>query len=157
MDDIDRKILSELQRDGRQTLTELADRVQLTVSPCHRRLRELERGGVITGYRAIIDPATVGLGFQALVFVIMREATREVIAAFEAAVGSIPQVVEADRLFGEPDYLLRVLARDLEHFQTVYDEQLSALPGVQRLNTTLVMRPVVADRPLAVGTEVPAS
>ncbi|WP_341947570.1 Lrp/AsnC family transcriptional regulator [Microbacterium sp. LWH11-1.2] len=157
MDAIDRKILSELQRDGRQTLTELADRVQLTVSPCHRRLRELERGGVITGYRAIIDPATVGLGFQALVFVIMREATREVIAAFEAAVGSIPQVVEADRLFGEPDYLLRVLARDLEHFQAVYDEQLSTLPGVQRLNTTLVMRPVVADRPLAVGTEVPAS
>src|SRR5262249_37010659 len=66
MDDIDRKILAELQRDGRLTVTELAYRVRLTPAPCHRRLRELERTGVITGYRAVLDPAAVGLGFETL-------------------------------------------------------------------------------------------
>ncbi|WP_334152145.1 Lrp/AsnC family transcriptional regulator [Microbacterium sp.] len=151
MDATDRKILSELQRDGRQTLTELAERVQLTVSPCHRRVRELERDGAITGYRAILDPSAVGFGFQTLVFVSMRESTRDVIAAFEAAVTEIPYILDADRLFGDPDYLLRVVARDLEHFQQIYDERLSALPGVQRLNTTLVMRSVVDERALPLG------
>ncbi|PVE98297.1 Lrp/AsnC family transcriptional regulator [Microbacterium sp. TPD7012] len=148
MDAIDRKILSELQRDGRQTLTELAERVQLTMSPCHRRLRELERDGVIVGYRADVDPASVGFGFQSLVFVTMRESTRDIIATFEEAVAAIPYILDADRLFGEPDYLLRVVARDLDHFQQIYDERLSALPGVQRLNTTMVMRSVVDDRSL---------
>lgn len=148
MDAIDTRILFELQRDARQTLTELAERVQLTLSPCHRRLRELERAGVITAYRAILDPSAVGFGFQTMAFVTMRESTRDVIAAFEAAVDKVPYVLGADRLFGEPDYLLRVVARDLSHFQEIYDEQLSALPGVQRINTTLVMRPVVEDRAL---------
>lgn len=148
MDAIDRKILAELQRDGRQTLTELAERVQLTLSPCHRRVRELERNGVITGYRASIDTSAVGLGFQTLVFVTMREATRDAISAFEGTVSTIPNVVDAQRLFGEPDYLLRVVAADLDDFQVIYDDHLSALPGVQRLNTTLVMRTVVDDRDL---------
>ncbi|MCC2033045.1 Lrp/AsnC family transcriptional regulator [Microbacterium allomyrinae] len=148
MDAIDRKILAELQRDGRQTLTELAERVQLTLSPCHRRVRELEREGVITGYRASIDTNAVGLGFQTLVFVTMREATRDSIRAFEDGVSAIPNVVDAQRLFGEPDYLLRVVAADLDDFQGIYDDQLSALPGMQRLNTTLVMRTVVDDRDL---------
>ena len=67
MDQVDRTILAELQADGRLTITELADRVRLTPGPCHRRLRELERSGVITGYRAVVDPAAVGLGFEALV------------------------------------------------------------------------------------------
>ncbi|WP_223627713.1 Lrp/AsnC family transcriptional regulator [Microbacterium sp. EST19A] len=148
MDATDRKILAELQRDGRQTLTELAERVQLTVSPCHRRLRELERDGVITGYRATLNPSAVGFSFQTLVFVTMRESTRDVIAAFEAAVAEIPYILDADRLFGEPDYLLRVVARDLDHFQQIYDEKLSALHGVQRLITTLVMRTIVDERAL---------
>lgn len=148
MDAVDRKILAELQGDGRQTLTELAERVQLTVSPCHRRLRDLERHGVITGYRAEVDPAAVGLGFQALVFVTMREATREAIGAFEDCVQEIPHIINAQRLFGEPDYLLKVVAADLESFQQLYDDELSTLPGVQRLNTTLVMRTIVDDRAL---------
>ncbi|MEP9382234.1 Lrp/AsnC family transcriptional regulator [Nocardioides sp. KR10-350] len=148
MDEIDRKILVELQRDGRQTITELAEKVQLTVSPCHRRLRELERSGVIHGYRAIIDPSAVGLEFEALLFVVMRQEDRETIAAFEAAVDAIPQVVLAQRLFGDPDYLLWVVAEDIAAYQKLYDEVLSALPGVQRLTSTLVMKRVVEQRPL---------
>src|SRR6218665_227382 len=76
MDAIDRKILAELQRDGRLTITELAERVQLSVSPCDRRLRDLERIGVITGYHATLSPEALGLGFETLVFVTMREANR---------------------------------------------------------------------------------
>lgn len=148
MDAIDRKILAELQADGRLTITELAERVQLSLSPAHRRLRELERAGVIVGYRAVLDRAAVGLRFETIVFVTMREATRESISAFEAAVEANQNIVDAQRLFGDPDYLLRVVAADLEHFQRIYDEHLSALPGVQRLNTTLVMRNVVASRAL---------
>ena len=83
MDEIDRKILAELQQDGRLTVTELADRVRLTPAPCHRRLRELERTGVITGYRAVLDPAAVGLGFEALVSVTMDREDADTIAALK--------------------------------------------------------------------------
>jgi DNA-binding Lrp family transcriptional regulator len=148
VDDIDRKILAELQKDGRLTLTELAERVRLSVSPCHRRLRALERSGVISGYRAHLDPAALGLGFEALVFVSMREATRESIAAFETAVVDVPQILLAQRLFGDPDYLLRVITRDLPDFQRLYDDRLSTLPGVQRVASTLVMKSVIENRPL---------
>jgi transcriptional regulator, AsnC family len=150
MDAIDRKILAELQRDGRLSVTELAERVRLTVSPCHRRLRDLERAGVISGYRAIVDPASVELGFESVVFVTMREATRDAIDAFEHAVDTLVNVVDAQRLFGEPDYLLRVVAADLDDFQRIYDDQLSTLPGMLRLTTTLVMRKVVDGRPLPI-------
>ena len=148
MDGLDRKILAALQEDGRQTITELAGRVQLTVSPCHRRLRQLERSGAIRGYRAVVDPAALGLGFEALVFVTMRQEDRETLLSFEQAVAEIPNVLLAQRLFGDPDYLLRIVTADLTAYQQLEDDVLSALPGVQRLNSTLVMKRVVDDRPL---------
>jgi len=148
MDDVDRKILAELQQDGRLTVTELAARVRLSVSPCHRRLRELERSGAIRGYRAVVDPAAVGLTFEALVFVSMRQEDRDTVAEFERALGEVEQVLDAERLFGEPDYLLRVATADLAAFQRLYDERLATLPGVQRLTSTLVMKHVVKGRPL---------
>jgi DNA-binding Lrp family transcriptional regulator len=147
VDAVDHKILAELQADGRLTITELADRVGLSVSPCHRRLRTLERSGVIAGYRAQLDRQLLGLGFEALVFVTMRGADREILDEFEAAVDGAPNIVHADRLFGEPDYLLRILTTDLAHFQRLYDDQLSTLPGVQKLTSTLVMKGIVANRP----------
>jgi DNA-binding Lrp family transcriptional regulator len=148
VDRIDRKILAELQADGRLTLTDLAARVGLSVSPCHRRLRELERSGVIRGYRAVVDPAAVGLSFEALLFVTMRQEDRETLLAFEAAVAQIPNVLQAQRLFGDPDYLLRIVTADLGAYQRLEDDVLATLPGVQRLNSTLVMKNVVAERPL---------
>jgi DNA-binding Lrp family transcriptional regulator len=148
MDGTDRKILAALQEDGRQTITELAGRVQLTVSPCHRRLRQLERSGAIRGYRAVVDPAALGLAFEALVFVTMRQEDRETLLSFEQAVADIPNVLLAQRLFGDPDYLLRIVTADLTAYQQLEDDVLSALPGVQRLNSTLVMKRVVDDRPL---------
>ncbi|UNZ18255.1 Lrp/AsnC family transcriptional regulator [Streptomyces sp. 891-h] len=148
MDDLDRQILAELQNDGRLTVTELAARVGLSLSPCHRRLRELERGGAIRGYRAVVDADAVGLTFDALVFVTMRQEDRSTISAFEQALTELPQVVQAQRLFGDPDYLLRVVTADLAAFQRLYDENLATLPGVQRLSSTLVMKHVVHERPL---------
>lgn len=148
MDAVDRKILAELQQDGRLTVTELAERVRLSLSPCHRRLRALEASGAISGYRAQLDARALGLTFDALVFVTMRSADRSSIDAFESAVAEVPHVLQAQRLFGDPDYLLRVVARDQAAFQELYDESLATLPGVQRLTSTLVMKSVVADRPL---------
>jgi len=148
MDALDRKILAELQRDGRLTITELAERVQLSVSPCHRRLRALEQSGVISGYRAHLDTDALGLGFAALVFVTMAESTSTTVAALEQAIVEVPNIIQAQRLFGDPDYLLRVVTKDLAAFQRLYDSTLSALPGVQRLSSTLIMKSVVEDRPL---------
>lgn len=148
MDAIDRQILAELQLDGRLTVTDLAAKVRLSLSPCHRRLRDLEKAGAIRGYRAVVDPVALGLRFEALVFITMRQEDRETVADFEAAVVALPQVVQAQRLFGDPDYLLRVVTADLEAYQQLYDEHLAALPGVQRLSSTLVMKQVVDARPL---------
>lgn len=95
MDAIDRKILAELEQDGRLTVTELAERVRLSVSPCHRRLRALEHSGAISGYRAQLDAQALGLGFEAVVFVTMRAADRDTVRAFEDAVQAVPNIVQA--------------------------------------------------------------
>jgi DNA-binding Lrp family transcriptional regulator len=147
MDATNRKILATLQVEGRLTVTELAQRVSLSVAPCHRRLRELERTGVIRGYRAIIDPAAIGLGFEVLVQVTMDREDAATITEFEHRLAEIPQVRHAERLFGDPDYLLRVATPGLEAYQALRDEHLATLPGVQKLTSTIVMKRIVDDRP----------
>src|SRR5204863_10172392 len=143
MDSVDRAILAELQADGRLTITELADRVRLTPGPCHRRLRELERSGVITGYRALVDPAAVGMGFEALVQVTLDRGDAATVTALETAIAALPQVRHAERLFGDPDYLLRVTARDLDSFASLLDQKLATLPGIHGLTSVIVMRRIV--------------
>ncbi len=152
MDKVDRAILAELQADGRLTVTELADRVRLTPGPCHRRLRELERSGIITGYRAIVNPAAVGMGFEALVQITLEHGDAGTVASFETALAELPQVRHAERLFGDPDYLLRVAARDLDSFATVRDQELATLPGVHRLTSTIVMKRIIDNRPVPLAT-----
>ena len=147
MDAVDRKILAELQADGRLTVTELAQRVSLSIAPCHRRLRELERSGAIRGYRAVIDPAAIGLGFEVLVQVTMDREDAATIARFESSLADVPEVHHAERLFGDPDYLIRVATADLAAYQVLRDEKLATLPGVQRLSSTIVMKRVVDNRP----------
>src|SRR5262249_38192662 len=147
MDVIDRKILAELQAEGRLTVTELAQRVALSVAPCHRRLRELERTRAIRGYRAVIDPAAMGVGCEALVQVTMDREDAPTITRFEPGLAGIPEVRHAERLFGDPDYLVRVATADLAAYQTLRDEKLATLPGVQKLTSTIVMKRIVDDRP----------
>jgi DNA-binding Lrp family transcriptional regulator len=148
VDAIDRQILAELQVEGRLTVAELADRVRLSAGPCHRRLRELERTGAIRGYRAVLDPAAVGLGFEVLVSVTMDREDSATITGFETALAAVPEVRHAERLFGDPDYLLRIATADLTTYAALRDEKLATLPGVQRLTSTIVMKRVVDDRPL---------
>jgi DNA-binding Lrp family transcriptional regulator len=148
VDDIDRKILATLQGEGRLTVTELAGRVGLSVAPCHRRMRELERSGAIRGYRAVVDPTAVGRGFEVLVAVTMDREDAETIVAFEAGLAAIPDVTHAERLFGEPDYFVRVATADIDAYQRLRDEKLARLPGVLRMTSTIVMKRVVDTRPL---------
>jgi DNA-binding Lrp family transcriptional regulator len=150
MDKTDRKILSELQKDGRLSVTELADRVGLSLSPCHRRVKALEESGVVLGYRAQLDPVAMGFNFSAMVFATLREGDRQAVEAFESALLKIPHIVDAQRLFGEPDYLLHVVTHDLPAFQRLYDNSLSTLPNVQRLTSTLVMKRVIQDGALPI-------
>jgi DNA-binding Lrp family transcriptional regulator len=155
MDTIDRKIIAELQAEGRLTVTELAQRVGLSVAPCHRRLRELERAGAIRGYRAVVDPAAIGLGFEVLVQVTMDREDAATVADFERGLAQIPEVHHAERLFGDPDYLLRVATADIAAYQNLRDEQLATLPGVGRLTSTIVMKRIVEERPFPLAPPSP--
>jgi DNA-binding Lrp family transcriptional regulator len=153
IDAIDRKILAELEADGRLTVTALAERVNLSVAPCHRRLRALEQAGAIRGYRALVDPAAVGRGFEVLVHVTMDREDAATIVEFERGLAAIPEVRHAERLFGDPDYLVRVATADLEAYQALRDERLATLPGVRRLSSTIVMKRIVDARPLLAGPD----
>jgi DNA-binding Lrp family transcriptional regulator len=147
VDAIDRKIIAELEAEGRLTVTELAQRVKLSVAPCHRRLRKLERNGAIRRYRAVVDPAAIGVGFEVLVSVTMDREDATTIEKFETGLAKVAEVRHAERLFGDPDYLVRVATADIDSYQRLRDEKLATLPGVQRLSSTIVMKRVVDERP----------
>lgn len=149
MDAIDRAILRVLQEDGRISNQDLADRVGLSPSPCLRRVRALERSGVITGYRAVVDPRAVGRGFEVFVSANLVRAEAAAIAAFERAVLALDEVVEVRRMIGSPDYLLRVVVADLDAYERLYTASLAALPGVERVSTQIAMK-VVEQRPTPV-------
>jgi Lrp/AsnC family transcriptional regulator, leucine-responsive regulatory protein len=142
MDAIDRQIIAILQVDGRISNQDLADRVGLSPSPCLRRVKALEQAGVITGYRASIDPRAVGRGFEVFVSANLLRAEASAIRAFEAAVADVPEVVEVRRMIGLPDFLLRVVVADLEAYERLYSETLAALPGVERVSTQIAMKTV---------------
>jgi len=113
-------------------------------------MKALEQSGVIRGYHADIDAAALGLEFSALVFVTLAKGDQASIHAFEDALKQIVEVVDAQRLFGEPDYLLKVVAVNLADFQSLYDKQISGLPNVQRLTTTLVMKNIIDNKVLPI-------
>jgi DNA-binding Lrp family transcriptional regulator len=153
MDALDRKIVAELEAEGRLTVTALAERVNLSVAQCHRRLRALEQAGAIRGYRAVVEPAAIGRGFEVLVHVTMDREDAATVVEFERGLAAIPEVRHAERLFGDPDYLVRVATADLEAYQVLRDERLATLPGVRRLTSTIVMKRVVDERPFLARPE----
>jgi DNA-binding Lrp family transcriptional regulator len=139
LDAIDREILFHLQRDGRLSNVELARRVGLTPPPCLRRVKRLEEAGVITGYRATVDPAATGQGFEVIVSVEITVTDLGTLQDFEAAVAGFDEVVEFRRMFGRPDYFLRVLVAD----QAAYEEhhmKLLGLPAVSRVVSHQTMK-----------------
>jgi DNA-binding Lrp family transcriptional regulator len=139
MDAIDRSILRELQADGRLSNQELAQRVGLTPSPCLRRVRQLEEDGVIRTYRAVVDPAAVGRGFEVFASVEVRR-DPESVAAFESGVRATPDVVEAYRLYGAPGCLLRIAVADSDAYERFWRERLVAMPGVADVNSQMIMK-----------------
>ena len=147
LDAIDRKIVAQLEAEGRLTVTDVAQRVRLSVAACHRRIRELERTGTIRGYRAVVDPAAIGVGFEVLVYVTMEREDTATIERFERGLAAVDEVRHAERLFGDPDYLVRVATSDIATYQTLRDEKLATLPGVQKLSSTIVMKRIVDERP----------
>lgn len=153
LDRIDLLMLSELQRAGRQTNAELAERVNLSPSACLRRVQRLEREGVISGYRALLDPERLGLGLHAFVRVQLDHHDSVAIAAFGDFVNQWDEVVACHALTGDMDYLLHVAVRDLEHFSRFLLDRLLAQAGVDDVNSSFVLRTVKADRglPLAPG------
>ncbi|PJG82473.1 Lrp/AsnC family transcriptional regulator [Caviibacterium pharyngocola] len=150
MDKIDKKIIAELQKNGRISLTELCEKVGISLSPCQRRVKLLEQSGVISGYRAEISPELAGFHFSAIVFVVLKDVISEHIDRFENALADIPQITQAQRLFGDTDYMLHITTENLDAFQQLYDKTLSKLPNVHRMNSTLVMKEIVAKRGLPI-------
>ncbi len=146
IDTITGKILRELTRDGRLTNLELAGRVGLSPSACLRRVQDLERRGVITGYRAVVDPAALGTGFLAYVLVGLSRHTKEAQLAFETAMAGAPEVRECHNVTGTVEYLLRVEARDLPAYKHFHTEVLGQVPPVASITSYIVMGSPKDDR-----------
>jgi Lrp/AsnC family leucine-responsive transcriptional regulator len=148
LDRTDLMLLAELQRAGRQTNTELSERVHLSASACLRRVQRLEREGVIAGYRAELDGDRLGLGLQAFVRVHLARHDAEAIAAFAAHVNDWPEVVACHALTGDMDYLLHIAVGGLEDFSRFLLDKLLAQAGVADVNSSFVLRTVKAFRGL---------
>lgn len=142
LDAVDRDILFRLRQDGRLTNVELAKRVGLTPPPCLRRVKRLEEAGVITGYRAVIDPQALGRGLEVLVDVEIYAQDRKSFQEFEDTVASYEEVVEFRRMYGRPDYFVRVAVADHAAYEAFLTEKLSGLPAVLRLESHLTMKEI---------------
>ncbi|PSM44737.1 ArsR family transcriptional regulator [Streptomyces dioscori] len=142
LDSTDREILFHLREDGRLTNVELAKRVGLTPPPCLRRVRRLEEAGVITGYRALIDPATLGRGLEVLIDVEIYANDRKSFEDFEKTVASYEEVIEFRRMYGRPDYFIRAAVADHAACEAFLTGKLAGLPGVLRFTSHLTMKTI---------------
>jgi DNA-binding Lrp family transcriptional regulator len=140
LDPIDRKILAELQADGRMTNVELAKRVGISAPPCLRRVRTLEEAGYIRGYHAKVDPRELGFEVQVFAMVGLQSQAEADLSAFEARCRAWPLVRECHMLNGEVDFILKCVAPDLSTFQSFLTEQLTAADNVASVKTSLVIR-----------------
>ena len=151
LDRYDQHILEVLQQDARLNNQDLAERIGLSPSPCLRRVRALEESGLIVGYRALLDAKKLGLTLMALIHISMDRHTPERFANFEAAVSVLPEVLECLLITGQDaDYQLKVLVRDMDHYQTLLLNQITRIEGVTGVHSSFVLRRVVSKTALAV-------
>lgn len=143
LDVVDRKMLRILQADGRMTNAELARHVNLSESACLRRLRALEEARVIGRYAAVINERAVGLPISVFVTVTLDSQSEGALTAFEAAVAAVPEVMECYLMTGGSDYLLRLVVRDVDDLERIHSRELTRLPGVNRVSSSVAMRTVV--------------
>jgi len=144
LDQTDRKLLRELQRDSRRSVQMLGEAVGLSASTCHRRIRALEEAGLIEGYRAALNAARLGLSMQFFIEVGLTSQSEAALEAFEAAVREIPEVLECHLMAGHSDYILRVVCRDHEDFERLHRLLSARLPGVARIHSNMSIRTVKA-------------
>ena len=142
LDEFDRKIIAILGRDGRMTFTELAQRVGLSKTPCQQRVRRLVDSGLITGFRAIVDPAKLGLDHVAFTEVKLSDTREEALRRFNDAVRQIPEVEECHMIASSFDYLLKVRTPDIRRYRIVLGEKISSLPHVASTSTFVAMETI---------------
>jgi Lrp/AsnC family transcriptional regulator, leucine-responsive regulatory protein len=142
-DEIDQRILKELQENGRLTNVELADRVGLSPSPCLRRVRALEKSGVIKGYKTLVDQETIGLPVSVFVMVSLEKQVEGVLEEFEKRIRSLPEVMECYLMTGEMDYLLRVVTRDIQTYERFLIHDLTKCPGVRGIKSSFTLKQVI--------------
>ncbi|WP_068082562.1 Lrp/AsnC family transcriptional regulator [Novosphingobium rosa] len=143
MDDFDRKIIAALTRDGRMTITDLAEVVGLSKTPCQVRLKRLMEAGVIKGFRAIVDPTRLGFDHVAFAEVKLADTREAALLAFNRAVRLIPEVEECHMIASSFDYLLKVRTSDIWRYRIVLGEKISALPHVASTSTYVAMETVL--------------
>lgn len=153
LDAIDKRILNELQSDGRLSIVELADRVHLTKTPCTERVRRLERAGILSGYHAVVDPGAVGLDHLTIVHVHLSKTGEGALSRFNREVIKIPEVQSCMMIAGSFDYMLKIRTRDIAHFRDLLGDKISNLPGVMQTHSYAVMESVKEDNFIKMGTD----
>ena len=143
IDDTDRRILTVLQKEARITNAELAERVHLSASACHRRVQRLEKAGIIRAYVALLNTRKLGRPSTVFVEIKLAGQSDEVLEAFERQVRRIPDVLECHLMAGTADFLLKVLAEDTEDFARIHRQHLARLPGVAQMQSSFALRTVV--------------
>jgi DNA-binding Lrp family transcriptional regulator len=140
LDETDRRLLTELQDQGRMTNVELAHRVGLTAPPCLRRVRALEESGVIKGYHAELDASKLGFAIMVFALVSLKSQAEEALRQFEDHMRGLPEVRECHMLNGEIDFILKIVSKDLQSFQEFLTSKLTAAPNVASVKTSLTIR-----------------
>ncbi len=142
LDDFDRKVVAALREDGRLSVTDLAKRVGLSKTPCQVRLRRLIASGVIRGFRAIVDPAKLGLDHVAFTEVKLSDTREKALEEFNAAVRRVAEIEECHMIASSFDYLLKVRTADIRRYRIVLGEKISSLPHVESTSTFVAMETV---------------
>lgn len=150
LDATDRRILAALQKEGRITNAELAERVNLSPSACHRRVQRLEEEGFIAAYVALLDARRLGKPTTVFVEITLESQAEDLLDAFEREVARVPDILECHLTAGTADYLLKIVAEDTEDFARIHRRFLSRLPGVRQMQSSFALREVVKTTALPV-------
>ena len=140
MDTFDKDILRELQKNGRISNRELAERLALSTAPCWRRMRALEESGLISRYVALLDAAKLGLNVVAFAHISLESHRADLVAEFNTVIQAAPQVLECYMTSGEYDYMMKVLARDMADYERFLSDVLMQVPGVRTVNTSFMLK-----------------
>ena len=150
LDATDRRILAVLQKEGRITNADLSERVNLSPSACHRRVKQLEEAGYIDKYVALLNTRKMGKPTTVFVEITLQSQAEDLLDAFEREVARVPDILECHLMAGTADYLLKIMAEDTEDFARIHRQHLSRLPGVRQMQSSFALRTVVQTTALAV-------